>query len=326
MRTGRIFTGPGWLLLALAAVPLLPAQTVVLKSGAQVQGEILQRSPERTVVDLGYTVLAVPGEQILRVEARPATPAAAGQAPREAEVYFETPPAGERSVRENVRRCAEAVVEVRSPVGLGSGFVIHPLGYVVTNHHVIAGEHRLSVTFFRQGEKDLRKQTYDRVRIVAFSPDLDLALLQIEPDPAAGAPAFPWLPLALSADLTQGQQVFAIGSPLGLERSVSAGIVSSRNRPLNGQIFIQTTTQINPGNSGGPLFDLSGRVVGVTNMKVTMAGVEGVGFAIPVDVLKTFISNRDAFAFDPRNPNAGFRYLSPPQKLPAGTSAATKGN
>jgi serine protease Do len=107
--------------------------------------------------------------------------------------------------------------------------------------------------------------------------------------------------------------VFAIGSPLGLDRTVSEGIISVANRVINGRLYLQTTTQINPGNSGGPLFNLKGEVVGVNNMKISAVGAEGLGFSISSNTLKSFIDNRDAYAFDPRNPNAGFRYLSPPK-------------
>jgi serine protease Do len=78
-------------------------------------------------------------------------------------------------------------------------------------------------------------------------------------------------------------------------------------------LFIQTTAQINPGNSGGPLFNLRGEVVGVNDMKAMGVGVEGLGFTIPATGLKNFLRNRDAYAFDPRNPNAGYRYLEPPR-------------
>jgi serine protease Do len=147
------------------------------------------------------------------------------------------------------------------------------------------------------------------VKIIAMNGFLDLAILQID-DPAAES--LPFVPVGDSDALTQGQQVFAIGSPLGLERSVSQGIVSVKARETRGTWCIQSTTQINPGNSGGPLFNSRGEVVGVNNMKMAGVGVEGLGFSIPANVMKPFLKNRDAFAFDPRNPNAGFRYLPPP--------------
>jgi serine protease Do len=94
---------------------------------------------------------------------------------------------------------------------------------------------------------------------------------------------------------------------------------SGQPRVIGGNIHIQTTTEINPGNSGCPLFNLRGEVVGITNLKQTGIGLEGLNFAIPVSVLKEFMKNRNAFAFDPRNPNAGFRYNHPPA-LTAATS------
>jgi serine protease Do len=153
--------------------------------------------------------------------------------------------------------------------------------------------------------------TYDNVRIVATSAELDLALLKIQ---AEDAGPFVSVPLAaVDGGLREGQTVFAIGSPLGLDRTVSEGIISVANRVINGRLYLQTTTQINPGNSGGPLFNLKGEVVGVNNMKISAVGAEGLGFSISSNTLKSFIDNRDAYAFDPRNPNAGFRYLSPPK-------------
>ena len=111
--------------------------------------------------------------------------------------------------------------------------------------------------------------------------------------------------------------------PLGLDRTVSTGIVSLTNRLIRGRVFIQTTTEINPGNSGGPLFNLRGEVVGVNDLKLIGIGLEGLNFAIPTSALTEFLRNRNAFTFDPRNPNAGFRYNRPP----AGTTpSSSKGD
>ena len=106
--------------------------------------------------------------------------------------------------------------------------------------------------------------------------------------------------------------MFAIGSPLGLERTVTEGIVSTKTRPMQGELYLQTTAQINPGNSGGPLFNLQGEVVGVTNMKITFG--EGLGFAIPVVAVKYFLEHRDAYAYDNDNPSNPYRYLEPPNR------------
>ncbi|MGA3007655.1 MAG: trypsin-like peptidase domain-containing protein, partial [Opitutaceae bacterium] len=173
-------------------------------------------------------------------------------------------------------------------------------------------EYDISITQFRRGATELERVQFNKVRIVAFDSRLDLALLKIE---NAGPTVFPVVPIGDSDELTEGQTVFAIGSPLGLDRSVSQGIIAQKNRPLDGQLYIQTTAQVNPGNSGGPLFNLRGEVIGVNDMKAMMVGVEGLNFAVPSSVVKMFLKNRDAFAFDPRNPNAGYRYLIPPQPV-----------
>lgn len=286
--------------------------SIELKNGANLQGEIVLERAESIYLDLGFEVLAVPRASIAAVLERDEQ---TGEFPLKGDnpstLYEVSSGRGDQTIRDWVDELGEAVALIQTPTGLGSGFVIQEDGYIVTNDHVIAGEHRISVTIFEEGANDLSKITYDNVRIVATSSALDLALLKIE---AADLQPFVTVPLA-SADeeLREGQTVFAIGSPLGLDRTVSEGIISVANRVINGRLYLQTTTQINPGNSGGPLFNLKGEVVGVNNMKIAAVGAEGLGFSISSGILKSFIDNRDAYAFDPRNPNAGFRYLSPPK-------------
>ena len=231
---------------------------------------------------------------------------------------FATPPENSPRVTDTVRiirKTEPAVAAVFSQaegrLSMGSGRVVHKDGYILTNDHVVAGERQISVTQFKGSGAELTKRNFDNVRIVATGGNLDLALLKIEGISASFK--FPFVRLGASPNLKQGERVFAIGSPLGLERSVSEGIVSLRNRIISDRLHIQTTAEISPGNSGGPLFNYKGEVVGVNNMKVVAQGAEGLGFAIPVDSLKTFLLNRDAYAFDPRNPNAGFRYTDPPR-------------
>lgn len=286
--------------------------SIELKNGAAVQGEVVLERSDAVYLDLGFDVLAVPKASIAGMKARDAEtgefPTGAG---KQQTLYQVSAERGDQTIRDWVDELGEAVALVQTPTGLGSGFVIHPDGYVVTNDHVIAGEHRISITIFEEGTNELSKVTYDNVRIVATSSELDLALLKIETD---NTTPFVSVPLAaVDEGLREGQTVFAIGSPLGLDRTVSEGIISVANRVIGGRLYLQTTTQINPGNSGGPLFNLQGEVVGVNNMKIAAVGAEGLGFSISSGTLKTFIDNRDAYAFDPRNPNAGFRYLNPPK-------------
>jgi serine protease Do len=299
----------GVLAAACTAVSALAADTVkiVLKNGAELRGEVLKEREDSVVLDLGHTVLTLPRAEISVLEK--ATASAKAAAVQGEDIYFVEPGREAVTVEKNVQRVAESVVQIQTASGLGSGFIINKLGYVITNQHVIAGEREITVVVYRKKPGGLEKQQFTKVKIIAMNGFLDLAILQID-DPAAAA--LPFVPMGDSETLTQGQEVFAIGSPLGLERSVSKGIVSIRARENGGRWYIQSTTQINPGNSGGPLFNARGEVVGVNNMKAAGVGVEGLGFSIPSNVLKLFLKNREAFAFDPRNPNSGFRYLPPP--------------
>jgi serine protease Do len=201
----------------------------------------------------------------------------------------------------------EAVVQVRTPGGLGSGFILNEDGFLMTNFHVIEGETQISVEVYHQKAGELERKTYKQVRIIAINKFADLALLKIDDK---DAPKFKYVALGSSDALSVGEGVFAIGSPLGLERTVTEGILSTKTRQMAGELYLQTTAQINPGNSGGPLFNMSGEVIGITNMKITFG--EGLGFAIPVEAVRYFLDHRDAFAYSNDNPSNPYRYLEPP--------------
>lgn len=298
------------LIVGTASIAWAEPRRVVLRDGAAVEGEILKEDDGRVIVDLGVTVIELPRAVVRRIEtigsgSRASVEVMAGAS----RLWAPSDGRKGRDVRGNLGRCAPAVVEVRTAIGLGSGFLIHPEGYLVTNAHVVSGEQDFTVTRFERESQEFRRIRFEDVRLVAVNPHIDLALLKIDTDDDV---VFPTVPLADGSELSQGETVFAIGSPLGLDRSVSQGILSSLSRAVDGHVFLQTTVPINSGNSGGPLFNLRGEVVGVNNMKLAGIGVEGLSFAIPVTALKAFLAERDAFAFDPRNPNAGFRYPRPP--------------
>lgn len=309
-------------LLAGLASPAVSADRVVLRGGGELLGEVLKANDEVVIVDLGPKVLRLDRKEVLRVdEQAEADPADANRPVKETEgegwQLYRSAELKATNIEKNVERFGEAVVMVSTPRGQGSGFLINPDGHLITNYHVIANETRIKVTVFDKTEKGFRQTAYKRVRIVAINPYVDLALLKILP-PEKDAPAeedktgvghFVYAYLAEMKDLEAGQPCFAIGNPLGLTRTVSQGIISTKNRNFEGRLYIQTTTDINPGNSGGPLFNYKGEVIGVTSMGYMYFG--GLNFAIPVDVVKRFIANRDAFAYDEDNPNAGFRYLQP---------------
>jgi serine protease Do len=306
------------ILAALAGSVIFASAAVVeLKDDASVTGKILAEKPDSVVVDVGYTVLVIPQDQIIKIirnaKTDPATavkPDALAKSETPADIYFmgakDTPM---QDVRDLVNALGEAVVQVRTPAALGSGFIIDRDGYLITNFHVIEGETQISVEVYEQKPDGLSRRTYKQVRIVAIDKFADLALLQIMDK---DAPKFAHVSLGDSEALAVGEHLFAIGSPLGLERTVTEGILSTKTREFEGILYLQTTAQINPGNSGGPLFDLGGNVVGVTNMKITFG--EGLGFAIPVTAVKYFLDHRDAFAYSNDNPSNPYRYLAPPSR------------
>ena len=275
---------------------------IVLSNGSVIEAVSYTETEAGLEIDLGFDTVTVPHDAVERIEA--------GEATQGNRLFHEADTGDEASLDENIKTVGEAVVLVRTPVGLGSGFMIHSEGYLITNDHVIEGSTGLTVVVYRQSTDGLRKDEYKNIRIVASSALLDLALLKIEPEDEE---VFVTVPLANSNTLTQGQKVFAVGNPMGLERSLSEGIVALKSRLLAGQTYVQTTTALSPGNSGGPLFNLAGEVIGVNSRKVMAQGAEGLSFSIPVNQVKAFIDDQEAYAFDTLNANSGHRYYAPPK-------------
>jgi len=214
------------------------------------------------------------------------------------------------SVEELVRRVSPSVVQVLATgygatqggesgetalvIGrlrsIGSGVIVDPEGYILTNAHVIKGAQRVQVLLPSLSTSvsstlsalTSRGRPMD-ARIVGVSRDVDLALLKVE---AKGLQA---LPMGKYTNLRQGQMVLAFGSPGGLQNSVTMGIISAVARqpdPDNPMVYIQTDTAINPGNSGGPLINIDGEVVGINTFILTESGGnEGLGFAIPSGIV-----------------------------------------
>ncbi|HEY1099013.1 MAG TPA: trypsin-like peptidase domain-containing protein [Myxococcota bacterium] len=170
--------------------------------------------------------------------------------------------------------------------GQGTGFLIHPDGYALTNHHVVEGATRIQVRVGGRSE-------VIEAKVIGDDPRTDVALIKLEGrNPAGGA--WTHLPLGNSDALNVGDFVVAIGNPFGLSQSVSMGILSAKSRrdiaPSGRQglyDFLQTDASINPGNSGGPLLNLNGEVIGI-NSAVNAAG-QGIGFAIPVNLVKSLL-------------------------------------
>jgi serine protease Do len=177
-----------------------------------------------------------------------------------------------------------------APIGrqssLGSGVIVDPSGYIVTNYHVVKGAQRVNVVITPPAGAQSQAFAALRVRartlpakIVGFSRAADLAVLKVD------ATGLPTVPFARYARLRQGQLVFAVGSPEGMQNSITMGLVSAVLRqidPESPMVYIQTDAAINPGNSGGALVDVDGNLVGLNVSILTKSGgSEGIGFAIP---------------------------------------------
>ena len=171
----------------------------------------------------------------------------------------------------------------------GSGVIVDASGYIVTNAHVVEGAHRVQVqiqTARRPGQRSILspRPRVLNAKIVAEDDETDLAILKVE---ETGLPA---LPIADSDTVKPGELVLAFGSPMGLDSSVTLGVVSAVARQLEADdpmIYIQTDASINPGNSGGPLVDTEGRMVGINTLILSQSGGnEGLGFAAPSNIVK----------------------------------------
>jgi serine protease Do len=182
--------------------------------------------------------------------------------------------------------------------GLGSGFIIDPRGYIITNRHVIQRADEIVVTL------DAKKKF--KAKVVGADEKTDVAVIKID------GRRFPIARLGSSEKLQVGDWVLAIGNPLGLAKTVTAGIVSAKGRKNLGYFdyedFIQTDAAINPGNSGGPLVNIDGEVVGINTAIMSKdGGYMGIGFAIPVDLAKkvahAIISGKRYHAARPEEPD-----------------------
>lgn len=167
-----------------------------------------------------------------------------------------------------IDKAIKAVVSIATDVGIGSGVFVNGEGYILTNRHVIENA--------RKGSVKTSDGKVHAVRIVAKSPHADLAVLKIEDQ-------YPRLPFGKVPQV--GSRIIALGSPAGLEFTVTEGIVSAV-RTIGNSDYVQTDLSLNPGNSGGPLVSTKGEIVGIVSQKIK--GFEGLGFAIAPDEAKEF--------------------------------------
>ena len=184
--------------------------------------------------------------------------------------------------------------------GSGSGSVIDQEGHILTNHHVIEGAQKVAVSF--GGQKNYA------ATVIGRDPDTDLAVIKLIERPKE---PFTVVPMGDSDRLEVGQKVLAIGNPFGLDRTLTTGVISGLQRPIQARNertiegAIQTDASINPGNSGGPLLDSQGRMIGINSQILSPSGASaGVGFAIPVNIAKRVVPQLLRFG-EVRRPKLG---------------------
>ena len=180
----------------------------------------------------------------------------------------------ESTLEDIIQSVESSIVLLRDSEGSGTGFVISDQGHVLTCNHVVNLE---NTTVFNSSGENWKIPVYAR------NPDTDLAILQVQ-----GLSNTSPLIFADPASINPGQQVYAVGHPLGFDFSVSQGIISSRVRTYGGVSYVQTDIPLNPGNSGGPIINTVGEVVGVATRSVAPDKGQGLAFAI---------ANRHVFSF-----------------------------
>ncbi len=291
--------------------------TVKLAGGAQLTATLLQKTEDRVVLDLGHEIVSFDAKRVLSM----VSPEQDAKGQTAAQGFYTLGRLDERPVSQLVKRFGDAVVTVSTPSGMGSGFIISPEGHLITNYHVVEKELKVIVTVFHKKKQGYEKRQLKKVKILALNPLRDLALLQLD-KAELGDFELQHVVIAEKPSVGVGDLVFAIGNPLGLERTVTQGIVSSTTRTLGHLRFIQTDASINPGNSGGPMFNARGEVVGVVCAGYSF--FSGLAFGIPATDLVDFLRNRDAFLFDPTQPQNGVKYFQPPFR--ASESSLSSGN
>jgi hypothetical protein len=176
-----------------------------------------------------------------------------------------------------IQKAQKSVVTIKSSTGAGSGVIVSPDGLIVTNNHVVGNDVTVEV-HFQDGKTTIASPIKKGLSV------LDVAYLKVD------GSNFDYLPM--SDKCSTGDEVYAIGAPLGLSESVSKGIISNCDRTIKGVKFIQTDAAINAGNSGGPLINKKGEVLGLLTFKITASGVEGLNFAISQTVVRDYYEDK----------------------------------
>jgi len=246
--------------------------------------------------------------------AQPSSFAPLVKSERDKVVYISTTSQTKIKLNPWLRRAPGAQPKPHKEQALGSGFIISSDGLILTNNHVVAKADKIEVTLFN-------KKTY-QAEVIGTDPRTDLGLLKIK------ATGLPFVRFGDSDKVEVGDWVIAIGNPLGLDHSVTAGILSARGRDIfsgtaYGQ-FLQTDAAINPGNSGGPLFTVDGKVIGINT--AIISGGQGLGFAVPSNLAQKVIAQLREHGFVERGwLGIGIQEVSPALAGPMGLPEETDG-
>jgi len=292
------------------------AQTVFLNDGSRITAPIIKETSDTLFLDLGYEVFGVPRHVVKEIKTmtikEPVTPQDNDLIPSDSSrgIAYQSRKSALLSTTDGVKLNGPSVVVVKSPQGMGSGFIVNNEGYLITNFHVIKRQKHISVTRFEKKGPELKRIIYNNARIVALDSFHDLAVLQIDKNEGE---MFPEINLSPDDEPVLGEKVFVIGNPLGLERTVTEGVLSHVGRLFGGNLYLQIDASVNPGNSGGPLFNSKGQVIGVVNMGI--ASMQGLNFAIPIRHVKYLLNHVASYAYDQSNSESGFIYLSAPENL-----------
>ncbi len=176
-----------------------------------------------------------------------------------------------------IEKAKKSVVTIKTPSGSGSGFIASADGLIITNNHVVGNNETVEI-HFPDGKTTIASPIKKGLSV------LDVAYLKVD------GSKFDYLPM--NPNCNTGDEVYAIGAPLGLSESVSKGIISNCDRTIKGVKFIQTDAAVNEGNSGGPLINKKGEVVGLLTFKISAEGVEGLNFALSSTVVRGYYENK----------------------------------
>ena len=292
----------------LCITTMVFSEVVTLHDGKQLVGDLIKKEDQYIIVDMGFDIIKVPQQFILSIKEvknqKKVTKRKKNKLYTEKKLHS-------KSIIDAVKKFSSSVVVIkRESGGMGSGFFVNDQGYIITNFHVIKNERHFTATQLVKTKYETKRVIYKKIRIVAVDPLHDLAVLKIDETLKE-----PIIPIVFSPDaisLTSGNTVVAIGHPLGLEQTVTEGILTNPSRMFGGLMYLQMDAPINPGNSGGPLFNRYGEVIGVNNMGISQ--FKGLNFAIPIRNVIFLLDNLDAYAFNESNPATGYIYSAPPRK------------